>query len=246
MPSVHTAVTTADGTCPVTLHTPNGTGPWPAVIMYPDAGGARETMQEMADTLAGFGYAVLLPDVYYRYGQWAPFSMATAFSDPDERKRLMGMMGSLTQDVMAADAAAFLDFLSGRPEVFDDRIGVCGYCMGGRVAFVVAGRFPDRIAAVGAIHAGGLVTDHGDSPHLLADRIKAVVYVGGAENDASFTPQHAETLDKALDAAGVTHMIDHYPAAHGYAVPDSPTYDGKAAERHWLALNALFKGALCG
>ena len=122
---------TPDGACPVTLHTPNGTGPWAGVIMYPDAGGVRDTFQDMAARLAGFGYAVLLPDVYYRHGDWAPFEMATAFSDPEARKRLMSMIGSVTPDMIASDAGAFFDFLAQRPEVKGSTFGVCGYCMGG-------------------------------------------------------------------------------------------------------------------
>ena len=85
--------------------------------MYPDAGGVRDTFQEMAARLAGFGYAVLLPDVYYRHGDWEPFSMETVFGDPEQRKRLMGMVGSVTPDMIASDAGAFFDFLACRPEV---------------------------------------------------------------------------------------------------------------------------------
>jgi carboxymethylenebutenolidase len=212
--------------------------------MYPDAGGVRPTFQDMAARLAGFGHAVLLPDVYYRHGDWEPFSMETVFGDPEQRKRLMGMVGSVTPDMIASDAAAFFDFLAGRPEVKGDAFGVCGYCMGGRTSLIVAGKLPERVAAVGAFHAGGVVTDDPTSPHLLADRIKATVYVGGADNDGSFTPEQAETLDKALTAAGVTHTIEIYPAAHGYAVPDNPPYNEEAAERHWIAMQELFKSAL--
>lgn len=212
--------------------------------MYVDAGGVRDTFQDMAARLAGFGHAVLLPDVYYRHGDWQPFSMSTAFSDPDERTRLMGMVGSITQDMMASDAGAFFDFLASRPEVKGDTFGVCGYCMGGRTSVVVAGRQPDRVAAAGSFHGGGLVTDDPSSPHLLADRMKATVYVAGAENDGGFTTDNAETLDKALTAAGVAHTVEFYPAAHGFAVPDNPTYDKDAAERHWIALQELFEAAL--
>lgn len=246
MPSISASVTTPDGTCPVSLHTPNGSGPWPGVVMYPDAGGVRPTFDGMADTLAGFGYAVLLPDVYYRQGDWQPFSMATAFTDPEERTRLFGMIGSLTQDMTTADAGAFFDFLAQRPEVTGDRFGVCGYCMGGRASVIVAGRQAERVAAAGSIHGGGLVTDAPDSPHLLADRMTATVYVGAAENDGSFTPEQAETLEKALEAAGVPHTIETYHAAHGFAVPDNPPYDVEAADRHWLALHRLFEAALPG
>jgi len=212
--------------------------------MYPDAGGVRQTFQEMADTLAGFGYAVLLPDVYYRHGEWAPFSMESVFSDPKERTRLFGMIGSMTQDMWASDAAAFFDFLAERPEVRGERFGVCGYCMGGRASVVAAGRHPVRVAAAGSIHGGGLVTDAADSPHLLADRMQATIYVGAAENDASFTPEQAEILDKALEAAGVTHTIETYHAGHGFAVPDNTPYDERAAEKHWLALKELFDSTL--
>ena len=244
MPSVSASVTTPDGTCPVTLHTPEGSGPWPGVVMYVDAGGVRDTMHEMAQTLADQGYAVLLPDVYYRHGDWAPFDMQTVFGDPEQRTRLMTMVVSVTPDMIAADAGAFFDFLDSRPEVTGSRFGVFGYCMGGRTSVIVAGRQPDRVAAAGSFHGGGLVTDDPNSPHLLADKMKATVYVAGAENDGSFTTEHAETLDKALTAAGVEHMVEFYPAGHGFAVPDNPPYDKSAADRHWAALERLFGASL--
>src|ERR1700686_2423027 len=168
MPSASASIATPDGTSPVNLHTPNGAGPWPGVVMYPDAGagGRGHPFDEMAETVARAGCAVLLPDVYYRQGDWQPFSMATAFTDPEERTRLFGMIGSLTQDMIAADAGAFFDFLAQRPEVAGDRYGVCGYCMGGRISLIVAGRHAERVAAAGSIHGGGLGTDGPASPHL--------------------------------------------------------------------------------
>ncbi|KLO34486.1 dienelactone hydrolase family protein [Mycobacterium nebraskense] len=244
MPKITDSVTTADGTCPVGLFTPDGPGPWPGIVMYCDAGGVRDTFDQMAAKLAGFGYAVLLPDVYYRSGDWAPFDMATVFGDERERKRLFGMIGSVTPDKMASDAGAFFHYLAARPEVSGERFGVCGYCMGGRASLIVAGRLPERVAAAASFHGGGLVTDTADSPHLLADRITATVYVGGAEDDASFTREDAEQLDKALTAAGVQHTIEWYPAAHGFAVPDNAPYDPAAAERHWQAMTEVFGSAL--
>jgi carboxymethylenebutenolidase len=211
--------------------------------MYVDAGGVRDTMNDMAEKMAGYGYAVLLPDVFYRHGDWEPFDMQTVFSDQAQRTRLMSMVGSVTPDMIAADAGAFFDFLEQRPEVRGSRFGVFGYCMGGRTSMIVAGRQPDRVGAAGSFHGGGLVTDDPNSPHLLADKMNATVYVAGAENDGSFTTEHAETLDKALTAAGVEHMVEFYPAGHGFAVPDNPPYDKAADDRHWAALERLF-GAL--
>ena len=89
------------------------------------------------------------------------------------------MIGSVTPDMIASDAGAFFDFLAQRPEVKGDAFGVCGYCMGGRTSVIVAGRQPDRVAAAGSFHGGGLVTDDPTSPHLLADRMKADGLRGG-------------------------------------------------------------------
>ena len=124
-------VPTQDGVARASLHAPEGSGPWPAVIMYPDAGGTREAVED----------------------------------DPD-------------------------------------------------------------------------------SPHYLAAGVRAVVYVGGAENDASFDDEQAARLHEAYGAAGVEHTIDQYTAAHGFAVADNPTYDEAAAERHWTAMSALYASAL--
>ena len=244
MPSISDTVTTADGACPVTLHTPDGEGPWPAVVMYPDAGGARPTFRAMADNLAGYGYAVLVPDVYYREGDWAPFSMATVFSDDAERKRLFAMISSVTPERMTTDAGAFFDYLATRTEVRGQAFGTTGYCMGGRTSLVVAGRLPERVAAAMSFHGGGLVADDPASPHLLADSIQAAVYVGAAQDDRSFTTEDGEALGNLLLAAGVKHTIEWYPALHGFAVPDNGPYDEAAAQRHWEATQTFFAAHL--
>ena len=182
---------------------------------------------------------MLVPDVYYRDGDWAPFDMATVFTDDGERKRLFSMISKVTPDMMAADAGAFFDYLASRPEVSGDAFGTTGYCMGGRTSVVVAGRVPDRVAAAMSFHGGGLASDDPGSPHLLADQMKAAVYVAARRTTPSFTTEHAETLDKALTAADVEHTIEFYPAGHGFAVPDNAPYDAAAAAA------ALGRHAVC-
>jgi carboxymethylenebutenolidase len=76
-----------DGHSHGTLHLPDGAGPWPGVLVFPDAGGARETIRQMGDRLASMGYVALIPDIYYRAGQWASFNVATLFTDEQERAR---------------------------------------------------------------------------------------------------------------------------------------------------------------
>jgi carboxymethylenebutenolidase len=245
MARVDVRISAPDGTCPASLHVPEGDGPWPGVLLFPDAGGARETMRVMADRLAGMGYVTLVPDLYYREGAWTPFDVATMFTDPGERARLSEYMGSLTRERIVSDTGAYLDFLLARPEVGGAAAGTTGYCMGGRLSLIAAGAHPERVAAAASFHGGRIaVEDDPESPHLAADRITATVYVAGAEDDGSFTPAQAKLLDTALAKAGVRHTVEFYPAQHGFAVPDNPTYDASAEERHWRALETLYGSAL--
>jgi len=209
-----------------------------------DAGGLRPAMVGMGDRLAEMGYVALVPDMYYRHGRYAPFNFKTAFSDAAERERLMGMVRSVTKAMAISDAGAFLDFLSGRPEVAATGVGCTGYCMGGGLSLAAAAGHPDRIAAAASFHGGNLASDAPDSPHLMVGSIKGRVYVAAAENDGSFPPEQAERLEAALVTAGVDYQLETYPALHGFAVPDNPTYDADAAERHWKALEGLYRSAL--
>jgi carboxymethylenebutenolidase len=72
----------------------------------------------------------------------------------------------------------------------------------------------------------------------------ATVYIAGAAADASFDDEQYERMSTALTDAGVDHTLVTYPAAHGFAVPDNPTYDADAAARHWQALEELYGSAL--
>lgn len=246
MPRTDLTIRTPDGDAPATLHTPDGDGPWPGVILYTDAGGVRPTMHDMAAHLAVLGYAVLLPDVYYRHGDWAPFDFATAFTDPDERARLMEMVGGMTSEMVAIDAEAYVTALLARPEVSGTAVGTTGYCMGGALSLRTAGTQPERVDAAASFHGGSLATEAPDSPHRLADRIRATVYVAAAENDEFFPAEQYERLDQALSGAGLAYTLETYPAAHGFSVPDNPTHDDEAEQRHWEALQRLYGAALTG
>lgn len=245
MPRVDVEIPTPDGTAPATLSRPEGDGPWPGVVLFPDAGGRRETMLAMADRLAGTGYVVLVPDVYYRAGDWDPINVATAFGDPAERARMGELVGALTNERIEADAGAYLRFLLNRPEVSGTTAGTTGYCMGGRMSLLTSGLHPELVGAAASFHGGRLaVVDDPTSPHLTAGAIRAEVLVAGAIEDGSFTDEQAELLRSALDAAGVTYTLETWPAHHGFSVADNPTYDEAAAERHWSALEDLYSRQL--
>jgi carboxymethylenebutenolidase len=215
------------------------------VLLFPDAGGARETMREMADHIANMGYVAMVPDIYYRAGEWEPFDVATLFTDERERARLSVLAGALTNDRVIADSAAYADFLLDLPEVTGSAIGTTGYCLGGHLSLLAACGLGNKIAAAASFHGGRLaVADDPASPHLLADRIAARVYVAGAVEDRAFTTEQAELLERALTEAGVDHTVEFYPAHHGFAVPDNPTYDAAAEARHWAALSELYSAHL--
>ena len=241
----HIGVETPDGVMGCYVARPTGNLSWPAVIFYMDAGGVRRSMIAMAERISAAGYYVVLPDLYYRHGEVPPFDMATVFSPGPERDRLMKLAGSVTPANLVRDTAALLDFLSRQAEVLGDAVGCTGYCMGGRCALTAAGNFPDRIAAAASFHGGRLATDAPDSPHLLAPRMRARVYIGVAGIDPGFPPAELARLEAALQAAHIDYKAEVYDGvSHGWAVSDTPVFDPPAAERHWERLLGLFDTTL--
>ena len=233
---------TKDGTCPSYVYRPAaGSGPWPAVLVFMDGLGIRPAMLEIGAGLASHGYFVLLPDLFYRSGPYAPMNPHTVFADPGQRKILMEkFLAPATPANIMSDTGAFLDYLVAEPDAKAARIGTTGYCMGGLMSLTAAGTYPDRIVAAASYHGGRLATDAPDSPHRLAPHIKARVYIAGAVEDASFPDDMKDRLEKALTNAGVDHRIETYPAKHGWVFRDIPVYDAAAAERHWQTMFALF------
>src|SRR5436190_15152096 len=117
-----------------------------------------------------------------------------------------------------SDTSAFLDYLAAQRDVKRGGIGTTGYCMGGLMSLTAAGTYPDRIAAAASYHGGRLATDAPDSPHLLAPKITARVYVAGAIEDQSFPDDMKARLADALTQAGVDYKIETYQAKHGWVL----------------------------
>ena len=238
-------ITTTDGICPTYVYHPDGSGPWPGVLVYMDGLAIRPAMLELGEKLAGFGYFVLLPDLFYRSGPYEPMDPHTVFSDPKKRKVLTEKFLALaTPANIMSDTRAFIDYLAAQPAVRRGGFGTTGYCLGGQMALLAAGTFPDDFVAVASYHGGRLASDAPDSPHLLASKIKARVYVAGAIEDQSFPDEMKARLEAALTAAGVDHEIETYPAKHGFVFRDTPVYDAAAAQRHWETLIALLDATL--
>jgi carboxymethylenebutenolidase len=238
-------IETRDGKCEASVFKPAAGGPWPAVLMYMDGIGIRPALFEMGERIATHGYVALLPDLFYRVGPYTAPDPAKLFGDPAVRTEWMKVIGSVNQANAMSDTKAFLDFLASHPDVKQPKVGTTGYCMGGGLALAAAGHFPERVAAAASFHGGRLATDAPESPHLLAPRIKARVYVGGAVEDPSFPDDMKKRLEEALAAAHVEHTVVTYEGArHGWVPSDTPVHDPKAAERHYEALFALLDRSL--
>jgi carboxymethylenebutenolidase len=239
------AIKTRDGTCPSYVYKPAGKGPWPAVLVFMDGLAIRPAMLELGERLATLGYFVLLPDLFYRSGPYEPMDPHAVFSDPEKRKILFEkFFAPATPANVMSDTHAFLEYLAAQPQVLQGGIGTTGYCMGGLMSLTAAGTYPDRIVAAASYHGGRLATDAPDSPHLLAPKMRARIYVGGAIEDQSFPDDMKERLERALNEAGVAHRIETYQAKHGWVFRDTPVYDAVAAEHHWETLGALFAATL--
>ncbi|WP_201860765.1 dienelactone hydrolase family protein [Microvirga soli] len=238
-------IRTQDGAAKASLFQPSRqpAGEAPGVILYMDAFGPRPALDVMAERLASEGYVVLLPDLFYRYGDYGPLDAKTAFSEEPTRTKLRSMISDTSQDMTRRDSAAFLEALTQAGAT--GRIGTVGYCMGGGRAINAAAAYPDRIAAAASFHGGRLASDAPDSPHLNVGTIKGRVYVGSAGVDESFPPEQSARLAEALRRAEIDHVIENYIGmAHGWAVPDSRVYDERGAERHWKRLLTLFAETL--
>ena len=241
-------VKTADGMCDAALYHPAGKGTWPAVLMWPDIFGLRPEFRAMGKRLAAEGYVVLVPNPFYRTHKAPVFEPGVPFdfNKAEDRAKLPPLVGPLTPDAVTRDATAFVAFLDDQKVTNKKKkAGVQGYCMGGPFTLRTAAALPDRIGAGGSFHGGSLVTAGADSPHLLADRIKAKYYFGIAGNDDEKQPDAKDKLKAAFDAAKNPAKIEVYAQSkHGWCVPGSAVYDQPNAEKAWGELLALYKGAL--
>lgn len=241
------SIPTQDGAMRAFVFTPgSGDGPWPAAIFYMDAPAIRPALFDMGERLAGHGYIVVMPDLYWRAGAYEPIDMATIRNDEARREAFGRLRASTNPQAQMIDTRGILDWLQQDPRA-NGKVGLTGYCMGGAIALRAAATFPDQVAAAASFHGGNLATEEADSPHLLADQIKARVLVAGADEDRSFPPEQKTRLEKALAAAGVEAEVVIYPGArHGYAPADMPAYDREASERHWREMLQLFDATLRG
>ena len=235
-------IATKDGATTTFICHPERGGPHPPVLFYMDAPAIREELRDMARRIASVGYYVMLPNLYFRAGV---MELNMPPGDEAARARMFELMGSLTIPLIMDDTDALVAFLDADPAAKGGAIGTLGYCMSGQYAINAAARYPDRVTAAASIYGVKLVTDEPDSPHLAAARAPAEYYVACAETDVWAPPEMVAAFREAMTSQGVNAEVELHPGVeHGFAFPQRPAFNKKAAERHWERLFALYRRGL--
>ncbi|CBV43049.1 dienelactone hydrolase family protein [Halomonas elongata] len=238
----------ADGTIDALIFTPdNADGPLPAVVLFTDIGGLRPCYHEKAQRIADNGYAVLMPNIYYRDAAGAIVPEGKSFRDPDVRPTLVEYADHLSPETQSRDFIALLECIDAEAEFADGKLGVVGYCMTSAFALRMAAEHPDRVAAVAGFHSARLA--EADDPASLVnvvEAIKARVYFGHADKDELLPPEQIARMDEALARAGVHFTTELYKGApHGYTAQDAAgSYHAEADALHYKRLATLLEETL--
>lgn len=238
-------IETPDGTADAFFVHPSG-GSHAAVLMWPDILALRPAFREMGKRMARSGYAVLVPNPFYRDAEAPVVGRGASFGNPEVRNHVLPMARNLNAETHFTDARAFVDWLDEQEAVDSGRgMGTAGYCMGGPMVMRTVAARPERMAAGATFHGGGLATDQPESPHRLIPETNAAMLHCIAENDDASDPEAKETLRQAYQAAGIPAEIEVYEdTLHGWCAIDSQVYHREQAERAWNRMLTLFENQL--
>jgi len=204
------------------LVTPDGKGPFPALVVVQEWWGLNDWVKDQARALAKEGYVALAVDLY----------RGKVTASQEEAHQLM--MGT-PPDRALRDLQAGFAYLRSQPTVRKDRIGAVGWCMGGGYTLQLATVEP-RLAAAVAYY--GLPPS--DPAKIAA--IRAPVLGNYGAEDKGPTPEQARAFGAAMDKAGKTIDIKIYPGAgHAFANVNNPWggYRKEAAEDAWARTKAF-------
>jgi carboxymethylenebutenolidase len=247
-------VKTPDSTCDAAFFHP-AVGRHPGVLVWTDVFGLRPAFRNLGRRLAAQGYTVLVPNPFYRTARAPVVTDASTFdfTNPADRAKTQQWTGPINQPgAIESDAEAHIAFLDAQRQTQTSRkIGTQGYCMGGPLVFKTCAQVSNRVGAGATFHGGGLVTDKPNSPHLLAPKIRARMYIAIAASDDMRQPDAKDKLREAFAGHEPPAEIVVYEGTiHGWCVPDMPKQNGKPiynhadAERAWSKLLALYRTAL--
>ncbi len=212
------------------LSLPDGAGPFPGVVVSQHGGGVDQFIRDISDRLAGAGYAACAPELYHRITD----DMLADGSRPIQH---------LSDPEIVADINATVDFLRGHPSVDGERLGVTGFCMGGRVTWLAAASNPHFKAAV-PYYGGNIMVIWGageNTPFELTSGIKCPVLFHFGEIDANPSQDDMKKFDAELERLGIPHEFHTYAGAdHAFMDHTGPRHQQAAADASWPRTLAFF------
>lgn len=219
-------ISTPDGTMSGFLARPSEEGKYPAVLVIMEAFGLNQHIKDVATRIAAEGYVALAPDVYYR--------QANAVVGYDQLPEAISLMTSLRDDAIVQDVSAAVAHLEAQPFVRADRIGITGFCMGGRISFLSACTIPSLKAAA-PFYGGGIGG--------LLDRaagISCPMLLFFGDQDPFIPNQEVATIRTTLGSLGKNAEVQVYPGApHGFFCNERDSYRADAAADAWKRLTTF-------
>lgn len=212
-----------NSTMRVRLSLPTGTGSSPAVVVIQHQGGVDEFVEKMTVRLADAGYVAAAPDLYHRDG-------------PDCKDDIVTRRSRLGDRRIINDVNACVSFLQSHDSVDRNRIGIVGFCMGGRVVYLMAAANPVFKAAV-AYYAGNTFRAWGRdlaSPFERTAEIHCPLQGHFGTDDKNPSPEDMAKLDAELTKFNKPHEFFSYPGAgHGFMDSTKESYRRDADAASW-------------
>jgi carboxymethylenebutenolidase len=225
---------TVDGEMKCHQAQPRGPGKFPAVVVIMEAFGLNDHVKDVTERLAGEGYAAIAPDLYYRE---SPNVVGY-----DQLQAAIGLMQKLVDEKVIQDLRSVVNHLKAQNFVNTDRIGITGFCMGGRIAFLAACKFPAEIKAAVPFYGGGIAADSATAPVNFAADLKAPVLCFFGEKDPYIPLTQVQQIDDTLRSLGKAYEVKVYPDAdHGFFCDDRASYHPQAAKDAWEKMKAWFE-----
>jgi carboxymethylenebutenolidase len=221
---------------------PLGAGPFPGVVVIHHMPGWDEYNKEIARRFAHHGYAAISPNLHFREGK----------GTPDENSASVRAAGGMPDDRTMGDVQAAIDFLRAQP-YHNGKVGVIGYCSGGRQAYLAAAKLNGLDAAI-SCYGGGVVA----KPEELSERqpvapieftkdIKVPILLLFGAEDKRPSPDDAAKTEAELKKHNKTYEAHTYQnTGHAFFAVDRPQYRVEAAQDGWKRVFAWFGKYLGG
>ena len=217
------------------LTQPEAQGRHPAVVVIQEIWGVNSHIQSGVDRLPARGYVGLAPAMFHREG---PMTIGLH----EEMDTAIARMGRSTDVNILSDVKAAVDYIKAQSFVQGDKIGIVGFCFGGRVSYLAACSISDLSASV-VFYGGGIGTALGDGPSPLEQTSNIGCPVLGlfGEEDTNPTPEDVAKMDEELTKYGKTHEFHSYAGAgHGFHCEARASYMPEAAADGWGKAMAWF------